>query len=176
MPIEPNAVLGRPTVVRVVSDERDLREFLAGPYHGILRTVTLAAESPAEAQDAVHEAVARGWERRRQIEHFDRWVLTVALNLVRSRWRQLARAVRLTSRAQAASADDLATVEWLAILALLPTRQRQVAVLRYVEDLPLADIAEIVGTSEGAVKNALFHARRFLSAEVATALAEEAIE
>jgi RNA polymerase sigma-70 factor (ECF subfamily) len=159
----------------VVSDEGDLRAFLDGPYHRVLRTVTLAAESAAEAQDAVHEAVARGWERRRQIDHFDRWVLSVALNLVRSRWRRLLRAQRAPTPATAAS-DDLATVECLSVLSHLPPRQRQVAVLRYIEDLSVADIAEILRSTPGAVKNALFHARRALAAELAIDLVEETTE
>lgn len=160
----------------VVSDEDDLKRFLIVHYPRILRTVSLASESEAAAQDAVHEAIARGWERRSEIEHFDRWVLTVGLNLTRSRWRRvLQRAPRATTRTQG-SADDMATVEWLLVLRGLPSRQRQVAVLRYVEDLPLAAIAEIVGISEGAVKNALFHARRSLADVFDIIEVEEIIE
>ncbi len=43
------------------------------------------------------------------------------------------------------------------MMRALPRRQREVAVLHYVEDLPITLIAEIVGSSEGAVKNALYH-------------------
>lgn len=147
----------------VVSDEDGLRRFLADCYPRILRTVTLAADSEAAAQDAVHEAIARGWERRSGIEHFGRWVLTVALNLTRSRWRHVLRSAPRVAQRTHSSADEMATVEWLLVLRSLPRRQRQVAVLRYVEDLPLAEIAAVVGISEGAVKNALIHARRSLA-------------
>lgn len=162
--IEPFAELGRLTVVGMVADEADLRRFLDQSYARILRTVTFASDSRAAAEDSVHEAVARGWARRSEIEHFDRWVLTVALNLARSRWRRLLRTAVRGAVRPSASETDLATVEWLMVLGGLPPRQREVAVLRYVEDLPLAAIAEIVGSSEGAVKNALFHARRALAA------------
>jgi RNA polymerase sigma-70 factor (ECF subfamily) len=155
--------LGRLTFVGMVSDEDDLKRFLVERYPSVLRTVTLASESEAAAQDAVHEAIARGWVRRGDIAHFDRWVMTVALNLSRSRWRHVLRSAPRAAPKPNRSADDMATVEWLLVLRSLPTRQRQVAVLRYVEDLSLAEIAEIVGTSEGAVKNALFHARRSLA-------------
>ena len=157
----------------VVTDEGDLRRFLQGPYVRILRSVGLVCDSQAAAQDAVHEAVARAWERRARIEHFDRWVLAVALNLARSRWRKLRREWPLMHRDLADVDDSTATVEWLMVLRGLPRRQREVAVLHYVFDLEISAIAEIVRTSEGAVKNALFHARRSLAAALDPAAAEE---
>jgi RNA polymerase sigma-70 factor (ECF subfamily) len=149
--------------MRVEWDEEGVREFLAGPYLRVLHTVRLAADSGAEAEDAVHEAMARAWERRTAIEHPERWILTVALNLTRSRWRQLLRTPRRALTAPPAQ-DDIVTREWLMVLRALPRRQREVAVLHYVDDLAIAEIADIVGTSEGAVKNALHHARRSLAA------------
>ena len=59
------------------------------------------------------------------------------------------------------------------MLRTLPPRQRQVAVLHYVEDLTVADIAEVTHTSEGAVKNALFNARRTLAAAITASDNEE---
>ena len=144
-------------------DEDALRAFLAGPYRRVLRTVRLASGSDADAEDAVQEAIARAWERRADIDHAEAWVLTVALNLTRSRWRTLLRYRKPAAVQLRSGEEDLVTAEWLLILRDLPRRQREVAVLHYVDDLPLASIAEIVGTTEGAVKNALFNARRALA-------------
>ena len=142
--------------------EDALREFLAGPYKRVLHIVRLASDNDAEAEDAVHEAIARAWERRGTIERPEQWVLAVALNLTRSRWRHILRPAKRVASPPAN--DDFATTEWLLVLRALPRRQREVAVLHYVEDLPVAAIAEVLGTSEGAVKNALFHARGALAA------------
>ena len=44
-------------------------------------------------------------------------------------------------------------------VAALPERQRNVTVLFYVHDLPVAEIAEIVGCADGTVKSDLSRAR-----------------
>lgn len=153
----------RPTVVGVDADEAELRRFLERAYARVLRIVSLAADSDAAAEDAVHEAIARAWERRSQIEHLDRWVLTVALNLIRSRWRRLLLRLPESSTVPSTGEEALAAAEWLMMLQTLAPRQREVAVLHYVAGLPIAEIADITRTSEGAVKNALYHARQTLA-------------
>ena len=50
---------------------------------------------------------------------------------------------------------------WLAFRKL-PERQRQVFVLRYIEDLPTAEVAAALGLSPGSVKRHLFRAVRRL--------------
>jgi RNA polymerase sigma factor (sigma-70 family) len=49
-------------------------------------------------------------------------------------------------------------------LDALPRRQRDVVVLRYLADLPEADVAEIIGCSLGTVKSNASRARAALRA------------
>ncbi len=60
--------------------------------------------------------------------------------------------------------DDPPDVDLEHALERLPRRQREVAVLHYLVDLPVAEIATVVGLSTGGVKHALFRARRSLAA------------
>ncbi len=59
-------------------------------------------------------------------------------------------------------ADDAAAVH--RALDTLDLKHREVLVLHFLEDLPLAEVAAIVGCPEGTVKSRLFHARHALRA------------
>jgi RNA polymerase sigma-70 factor (ECF subfamily) len=147
-------------------DEEAIARFMAGPYPSIVRAVALVAGSWPAGEDAVHEALARAWERRATIDDLPRWVVTVALNLARRRWRRAGRE-RPWSDALAAdqgrevAADGLLDVR--RALRVLPHRQREVIVLHYLLDLPVAEVAAVTGLSDGGVKHALFRARRSLA-------------
>jgi hypothetical protein len=56
--------------------------------------------------------------------------------------------------------------EMAKLLDCLPARYRLVTVLRYSYDLPTAEIAAIVGSTDGAVKTQLCRARDMLAAEI----------
>jgi len=59
------------------------------------------------------------------------------------------------------------SVETLALvqaLRTLPVRQRQAIVLHYLVDLPVAEIAQMLGVPQGTVKSLLARGRRALAA------------
>jgi RNA polymerase sigma factor (sigma-70 family) len=156
----------------VTLTDAELRRFVAGPYASIMRIVTLATGSKAAAEDAVQEALARACERG-GIRDLDRWVLTVALNVSRSRWRKERHETPLTAAAEPAVEATPHDLDLLRALHQLPRRQREVTVLHYLMDLPVAEIATVVGLSEGGVKHALFRARRSLATALLPGCAEE---
>jgi RNA polymerase sigma-70 factor (ECF subfamily) len=92
----------------------------------------------------------------------------VALNLCRSRWRNLARQARLTPRAWtvASHADDLPDVDLQRALRRLPVRQREAVILHYWADLDVTACAVAMGVSAGAVKRHLSRARERLATEL----------
>jgi RNA polymerase sigma-70 factor (ECF subfamily) len=123
------------------------------------------------ASDAADEAFIRALSDRRRLERMkqpDAWVCRVALNVMRRRLRRRAIEARLLARRH-----DPAVVEidmphpevWEAIRSL-PDRQRLAIVLRYVGDLPEAEIAWIMGVTRGSVSASLVAARSFLAARL----------
>jgi RNA polymerase sigma-70 factor (ECF subfamily) len=98
------------------------------------------------------------------------WVRTVALNLCRSRWRQLQRGLRLAPRLYAtprpAEIRDLDLVE---ALRHLSARQREAVVLYYWADQSVEDCAGLMAISAGAVKPHLSRAREHLAHDPAIA-------
>lgn len=89
------------------------------------------------------------------------WVMTIAMNLVREHWRRTKRR-KMTSlevETQAAPEQDLMPMELRERSALLhqaldklPASQREVVELHWFQERPYAEVAQIVGTSEGAVR------------------------
>jgi RNA polymerase sigma-70 factor (ECF subfamily) len=87
----------------------------------------------------------------------------MSMSMFRRRYAEARALARLAGRATAAmpelSADD---AEFWAAVRSLPRRQAQVIALRYFEDRPVAEIAEVLGTATGTVKKHLHDGRRAL--------------
>ena len=115
---------------------------------------TLAEEATAEAFARVY----RRWTRRRPDDP-GAYLRRAVVNQIRGRFRRLRVERASTDRRNGDDRGDRAFEDWSAdhdelcrALLLLPPRQRAAVVLRYFEDLPEADVAEVLGTSVGTVK------------------------
>lgn len=128
-----------------------------------------------EAEDLTQEAMIRAYEnleRYRPDAKFKTWLFTIArrlcLNLKRRR-RPEGRSEALSSLVAASEpAEEVAAAEdrrWLWQLAgdILGERERTVLWLYYAEDMPVKEIARVVGRSPSAVKTMLFRSRRKLA-------------
>lgn len=127
----------------------------------LLRYAYLLCGDAAEAADLVQDALLRTFARARlgtdlhRIEaYLRRAVLNAYLDDRRKRQRFASIRHLLTSPdVEDAIAESVAAHEDLGVaLARLSPRQRACVVLRFYEDLPVADIAEQLGCSEGSVK------------------------
>ena len=123
----------------------------------------------AAAEDVAQEALTRAYVHWARLdERREGWVVTTAVNIVldgfrrQRRW-QAFRSSRLATAATDATLDDDQTqrLDLQRLLAALPRRQRQVAVLRYLEDRPVREVADLLGCSIGSVKR---HASRAAAA------------
>lgn len=137
---------------------------------GSLRTLaaglTGSREVGAElAQEAMLRAY-RDWDRVAALDRPGAWVRRVVINLAtdvhRRRMRELRAVERLPVGEAQRPADPVDGDFWRALRAL-PTGQRNAAVLFYVDDLGVDQIAEILLVGSGTVKKALFDARKNLA-------------
>jgi len=101
------------------------------------------------------------------------WLLTIASNAIKQRFRQeqaRPREVELDREPpgrRAEDQDDGPTVgELLAALSRIPPQQRQAIVLREFEGRSYKEIAEIIGVTTSALETLLFRARRSLTEEL----------
>jgi RNA polymerase sigma-70 factor (ECF subfamily) len=133
---------------------------------------------PLDADDAVQEALARGWrsrERCRTPEQPLPWLLQITRNeslrlLERRRRRELRTGEHVDPLAWATSSEDGDRVA-LALdvdraLAQLPPADRVLARLRYHEDLPQTRIADLLGTPDATIRVRLHRLRDRLRHEL----------
>jgi RNA polymerase sigma-70 factor (sigma-E family) len=145
---------------RAESDRLDALFF--GHAARLVRLARLLGDDDPE--DVVQEAFCKLYAARGRLDADEAKVVAylnrIVVNEVRSRHRRRAVArrnahlLRTESEPDPSSVhDDRAAV--LQQLARLPQRQRETLVLRYWMDLPLGEIAEVMGTRVGTVKSQL---------------------
>jgi RNA polymerase sigma-70 factor, ECF subfamily len=150
----------------------DFDRFFDEHYGSTLRAVSVAIGDPGRAEDLTQEAFARAFRRWSTVSKFERpvaWVYVVALNAERKRWRRERQAPEtepLAGTVPDVAGGVLSTIVVRDALARLPARQRAAVVLRYLADLTVADIANVMGCAEGTVKATLHHALRNLRVDL----------
>ena len=119
------------------------------------------------AADCVAEAFARAyahWPRVQGMESPTGWVFRVAQNEMRRRLRRHKREAAALGSIRTDSVVELqpGEHELLRVVSSLPERMRIVVALRYVADLPEAEVASIMGITRGGVSSLLVKARQEL--------------
>jgi len=155
--------------------DQAVTELYAAHYTSLVRLASLLVRNSGEAEELVQDAFVAMHGRWRRLHEPDKalgYLRQTVVNRARSahRHHQVADKHRPTSVEPAPSAEDaVLTLEdrttVMDALHLLPTRQREVLVLRYYADLTEAEIALTLGISRGAVKS---HASRGMAALRAT--------
>ncbi len=169
--------------------DRAVTELYAAHWRGLVRLAWLLVHDQQAAEDVVQEAFVatyRRWGSLRSPDAALGYLRTATVNGSRSALRK--RGVReryaaaqsgspdLTRHVESAESSAVTSAqrdEVLAILNGLPTRQREVLVLRYYLDLSEIEIAAALSISRGAVKS---HASRGISslrARLATGVQRE---
>jgi RNA polymerase sigma-70 factor, ECF subfamily len=148
--------------------ERFYRKHIAEVYQYALAVLGNSADAEDVTQQTFLNAY-RAFQRGGRPTKPHNWLIKIAHNVCRMRWRQSGRRleeVPLESVPEPAAPDhDKPSLdEVLAALARLPFNQRAAIVMREVEDRSYAEIAEVLGVTIPAVEALLFRARGNLRA------------
>ena len=143
-------------------------------YRRLVAQVYAFTTDLTEAQDVVQEAFARALARPRGLADVDNpeaWLRTVAVNVVRRRWRrrQLLDTILLRDRPVARFVEPAPGPERADLrdaLAAIPSTYREVVVLHYLADLPVDEVAAVLEVPVGTVKSRLSRARAALAAHL----------
>jgi len=146
----------------------------------IYRFILLRVNSQDAAEDLTSETFIRGWRRfeqlQSQIENIQAFLFQIARNLVVDYYRN-------KSRTAVVSADSVSVIDprpnleeisqkksdldlIKAGLANLKEEYQEAVILHYIEDLSIAEIADITGKSEGAMRVTLHRGLKALQDEI----------
>jgi RNA polymerase sigma-70 factor (ECF subfamily) len=146
--------------------ERLYKEHVGSVYQYALAVLT----NPADAEDVTQQTFLnayRAFQRGERPHTPHNWLIKIAHNVCRMRWRQSARRpqevpLEHVPEPVAPDRDTPAVADVLRALSHLPFNQRAALVMREVEGRSYTEIAEILGVTVPAVEALLFRARRKL--------------
>jgi RNA polymerase sigma-70 factor (sigma-E family) len=139
--------------------DEDFGLFVAARYRALTETAFLLVGDRGHAEDITQSALIRtylAWGRMRAPEHAEayarRTLVRLGLRWRRRRWTGEIPTPGVTAGAAEPAGSDLA-IDVRRALGTLPSGQRAVLVLRYLDDLSEAETAGLLGISPGTVKS-----------------------
>ena len=125
---------------------------------------------PQVAADLAQEAFTRLFARVVAVREPKAWLYLVATNLCRDAWRDQEKQRQLVQRTGVVLDHYVAEPDTGVrdLVERLPSRLRDVVVLHYYADLPVAEVARVLNRPTGTVKRRLLEARNLLAHDVRT--------
>jgi RNA polymerase sigma-70 factor (ECF subfamily) len=184
---------------RVLAGERDVYYELVAPYERMVYTSAFAVlHNEADAEDCAQEAILkalRDLDKFRGESKFGSWLVRIALNEAKMRLRKSRPALYDSLDTGSNEEGDYVPQnfgDWREIpceslerkevrellhqaVRSLPEIYREVFVLRDVQNLNVASVAQCLGVSEGVVKTRLLRARLQLRDLIAPALKNSSV-
>jgi RNA polymerase sigma-70 factor (sigma-E family) len=142
-------------VFRTPEWERDFSEFFRGRQRTMMRTAYGMLGNAPAAEEAVQSAFVAMYPRWQRIRsgNAEAYARRVVINTCIAVWRSRSREL-ITDRVPDHSVQpDDERVDLVDALRRLPEQDRAVVVLRYLEDLSVREVAEVLQLPEGTVKS-----------------------
>jgi RNA polymerase sigma-70 factor (ECF subfamily) len=149
----------------------DFDAFYEREYAAMVALAFVLSGSRWAAEDLVQEAFLaahRDWERVGAFDRPGAWLRQVVMNRSASAFRRRvveAKALARMALGQTPTVSEMPveSIDFWQAVRSLPRRQAQVITLHYLEDRPVVEIADILGTAEGTVKKHLYDGRQTLA-------------
>ncbi|KGN33633.1 RNA polymerase [Knoellia sinensis KCTC 19936] len=135
----------------------EFAEFAVGATPRLLRTAWLICGDESQAEDLVQSAMVKvylrwGWLRTRQpVAYARKCILNEHIDTHRRRQRETTVSDLPEQHHRDREPEDTGHI--VRLLNTLPTRERQVVVLRHYVGLPEAEVADLLDVSVGTVKS-----------------------
>ncbi|NKE62120.1 SigE family RNA polymerase sigma factor [Lentzea sp. PSKA42] len=140
--------------------DKDYTEYVTAALPWLRRTAYLLCGDVHSADDVVQVAITRlytSWRKARAADNLDAYVRAILVRTFLNERRRPWSRVRLFDRVdelQVVTNPDFETREEVRVaLMRVPPGQRAVLVLRFLFDLPVAEVAKALRCSEGTVKS-----------------------
>ena len=146
--------------------DAEFREFVSSRGRSLLRSAYLLTGNLADAEDLVQSALAKtyqAWDRIEDRKALDGYVRRAMVNTHISWWRRRRVDEYPTDEIPDQPAADTSGNSELhdtlqRAIDRLPQRMRAAVVLRYFEDMTEAEVADVLGVSQGTVKSTVSRA------------------
>jgi len=159
---------GRPLLLSAAMPDRwvdgEYDAFYASAFGPLVRG--LRPVVGADAEDLAQEALLVASQRWAAVQALDRpeaWVRRVALRMGARRARRERERERLEASAEPPRHEAVPDLDLVAEMLHLPDRHAAAIRLHHLEDRPVAEVAEMLGCTQGAAKILLLRARRVLA-------------
>jgi RNA polymerase sigma factor (sigma-70 family) len=153
---------GEPDLIsRATAGDKVAFEALLGPIVAPAARLAYAMlQDRAEAEDVVQEAAVKAWRKLgtfRPGADFKPWFLAIVANqcrmVRRTSWWSVLRLDRMPADRSGSETNSVVSMDLRRALLALPSDQRAAIALHFYLDLPLDEVAEVLGVSVAGVKS-----------------------
>lgn len=147
----------------------EFEKFISANLDSAYRFAFILTQKREDAEDVVNESVIRalnGIGKLRNRQYMKTWFYRIIINTSASYIKKNRRAVLSERDITEAIYDDYSVLTIESLTHMLDEKHRNIVVLRFCEDMPIKDIAEILCENENTVKTRLYKALKILKREV----------
>lgn len=147
-------------------EQREFAERVNAVQGSLYRVAASYLRGESDRLDAVAEAIAKAWERRRTLREealFATWITRILIRVCVDIQRRQKRVIPVCEIAEKPAEDERVAALREAVDSL-PQKERTMIVLYYMEGYDVRESAKLMGTTKGAVCAGLARAREKLRA------------